>query len=137
MRVQLALPLLLAALAGCSGAAKLIAPASEDAVVTKRVKSTQEVGIRSHAQWDSQCQAKGVPWASMVKAPTSGKVEFRKETATITGSDFGQVRCDGTRIDGIRIYYVPEPGFKGTVDFMYDVQMNLGQVRQPVKIIVE
>lgn len=53
----------------------------------------------------------------IIQRPKHGIVDIRVEPHTIGADDERLRQCQGIEINGVAIYYQPEPGFRGEDDF--------------------
>ena len=87
----------------------------------------REVLIRGFAEFDSHCRLVRAQTITVVEAPAHGKVETRPGEVVIGPNWVGPASCTGTRLSGVHVYYVPEPGYEGPDHLSLDV----GYVRFP------
>jgi hypothetical protein len=75
-----------------------------------------------HSRFDSKCQAARVE-INVIKQPSHGKLSWGTKDYTIPAVNRGGVKqpeqCVGKTIDGMAVYYEPNPGFTGSDSFRY------------------
>src|SRR5664279_5667137 len=96
-------------------------------IVKKSTAAGREVLIRGFAEFDGGCNLKHVQTIAVAAPPGHGSVESRPGTVTIGPNWVGGGHCEGTTLQGVRVYYVPAPGFSGTDRFSIDVGYALGR----------
>jgi hypothetical protein len=104
-----------------------VAHAQTREVIRREVKTNmgQEVRANHHAGYDSTCQPRPITF-TLVKAPSNGTVEARRETITAGKAKVGAFSCEGRSISGLAIYYMPAEGFQGPESFSYEVRYEAG-----------
>lgn len=119
--------------------AVLAAPAlADDQHIAKRTRMDREVQIRGFAEFDAHCRLKHVQTITVVDVPSHGRIEIRPGKVTIGDNWVGSKACNGTQLDGVRVWYVPEAGWRGTDRFTFDVgYLDHRNVRADVEVAVE
>ena len=69
-------------------------------------------------------------------SPAHGSVTTRPDTVIAGASRFGAADCSGRPIDGLGVYYVPQPGFHGIDRFDYDASFSNGTEHATVTVII-
>ncbi|MEP7102721.1 MAG: hypothetical protein ABI781_19565 [Burkholderiales bacterium] len=97
-------------LAGLLGAAS----ADETPIQVKRVTEPgREVLIRGFAEFNGNCTLRHVQTIRVVTPPANGRIETRPGEVTIGPNWVGNASCEGTKLPGVRVFYVPNEGFVG------------------------
>ena len=79
--------------------------------------------IREHAAWNMDCQAVPYPAVRLEQPPRYGTVCARAADITIRTMYAGtEAQCIGRTVQGLRLIYVPRPGFTGSDRLQYSVQ---------------
>jgi hypothetical protein len=74
---------------------------------------------------------------AVASAPSRGSVHTRPGDVVIGPNWAGAGQCQGTTLPGVRVFYVPAPGFIGTDRFALDVGYSMGRtVRADVEVEV-
>ena len=121
----------------CTACAVVFAAGDEEHL-DKRTRAGREVQIRGFAEFDGECRLKHVQAITVVDAPSSGRVETRPGDVTIGGNWVGNKDCSGTVLKGVRVWYLPNPGFTGRDHFTFDVTyLSQRTVRATVDVTVE
>jgi len=112
--------------------------AAEPPIAVKRETAAgKEVLIRGFAQFDASCNLTRVQTIAVVAPPRGGKVETRPGAVVIGPNWVGGGHCEGTTLQGVNVFYVPAPGFKGIDRFSLDVGYSLQRtVRAEVEVAV-
>jgi hypothetical protein len=77
-----------------------------------------EIGLYSYGKWNEDCtSAKPPPFVS-IKQPAHGTVLLCPEK--LPGSDFRK-RCTAGTLDGVRVWYIADPGFQGFDEFEFRI----------------
>lgn len=69
-----------------------------------------------HSHYGNECEGGPIPTVELTRNPEHGRVIVRESVETVMRP--GHL-CHGRRIDGIGIFYIPEPGYLGTDEFAY------------------
>ena len=73
----------------------------------------------------------------VASAPSHGTVETRPGDVVVGPNWVGDARCEGTKLRGVQVFYVPARGFTGTDRFLLDVGYSRGvTVRADVEVQV-
>ncbi len=109
----------------------------QDIEIHRKTAPGREVTVRGFAEFDGNCRLRNVQRIQVVDAPAHGTVETRPGVVTIGKNWVGDTHCEGTKLDGVFVYYKPADGFTGTDRFSFDVDyMKLGRVRATVDVQV-
>lgn len=112
--------------------------AGQEIQLQRKTQAGREVAIRGFAEFDGNCRLRNVQRITVVQPPMHGTVEIRPAVVTIEKNWVGSTNCEGTKLDGVRLYYKPADDFVGTEHFSFDVDyMRLGRVRAEVDVVVE
>ncbi len=115
-----------------------VATAADDLVLTRRTTTGREVLVRGFAEFDAQCRLKHVQSITVVDAPLHGRVETRPGQVVIGDNWVGSKDCGGTKLPGVRVFYVPATGYTGTDRFTFDVgYLSQRTVRATVDVTVQ
>jgi hypothetical protein len=91
--------------------------------------------IREHAGWDGDCAAIAPPALTLDRPPQHGFVCAQAGDVTVHTMYVGTApQCVGRRVRGVRLFYVPEPGYAGSDGLQYSVQYP--SVRRTVAVTV-
>ncbi len=96
--------------------------AAEPISMHAHTKAGQEVRTRYHVRNDGQCHAAAVRivWK---KPPAHGHVEDRAQEVVVGINRLGSNNtCKGLSLPGVAVYYMPDAGFRGDDEFIYDVE---------------
>jgi len=106
-------------------------------VVKKETPAGQAVLVRGFAEFDAACRLKHVQRITVARAPSHGTVETRPGDVVVGPNWVGAARCEGTKLRGVEVFYLPAPGFTGTDRFLLDVGYSRGvSVRADVEVQV-
>lgn len=72
--------------------------------------------LMTHSDYGERCEGGPVPTVELTRHPEHGSVVVRESTETVNRP--GHL-CHARMIDGIGIFYIPEPGYVGTDEFAY------------------
>ena len=97
-------------LAGWVGAASADEPPIQ---VRRTTESGREVLIRGFAEFNGNCTLRHVQTITVVTPPANGRIETRPGEVTIGPNWAGNAECEGTKLQGVRVFYVPNDGFAG------------------------
>ena len=131
-------PLRIATLA-CMLAVSLGAAAADEPpiILKKETRPGQPVMVRGFAEFDSRCRLKHVQRIAVASAPSHGTVETRPGDVVVGPNWVGAARCEGTKLRGVQVFYLPAPGFTGTDHFLLDIGYSRGvTVRADVEVEV-
>jgi hypothetical protein len=79
--------------------------------------------IREHAAWNMDCRAVPYPAFHLDQPPQHGAVCARVADITVRSMYTGsEAQCIGRVVQGLRLIYVPQPGFTGRDHLQYSVQ---------------
>lgn len=118
---------------GCLSAGVLLhvgfagAQAGSTVEVDRRTTEGREVRLSTEVSWDHQCQRQGTPMVTVVAPPSSGEISTRPASKTVQGNLVGSTSCAGMRMEGVGVFYAPQPGFRGSDHVRYDVRFPNGQ----------
>lgn len=127
MRVARVLSALLAALALAPMAhAQNPKDTPQERTWRRSTTAGQEVRIFTYVQHRSDCSQGPDPRITIRTPPAHGTATVRPGTITIGPSRFGATDCSGRSLSGLGVWFVPEPGFRGTEQFDYEVQFTNG-----------
>ena len=112
--------------------------AAQDIKVTRRTAPAQQVLVRSFAPYDGSCLPVGPARIEVIEPPAHGELNQRNEVVTIGPNWVGNTQCQGTKLDGVSLYYTPREGFEGTDRFAIrvDYPQRLGRVNAVVEVVV-
>jgi hypothetical protein len=121
MRQWIGSAVLLALLVG-SGSAL-----AENAVILKTTEAGQPVKIRNHVKLSSGCGG-GAPEIDFTPNPAHGTISIRPDRFMLTkGWVSGTLmECEGRDVDGVAIWYTPQPGFHGVEQLAWTVSYGGG-----------
>lgn len=97
----------------------------------------QEVRIFTYVQHRSDCTQGPDPGITILTKPAHGTASVRADTAVIGPSRFGAVDCSGRSLSGLGVWFTPEPGFAGTDQFEYQVQVSNGMAHDTAIVRVK
>ena len=122
------------ALAGLLGAAS----ADELPIHVKRVTEPgREVLIRGFAEFNGNCTLRHVQTITVITPPASGRIETRPGEVTIGPNWVGNASCEGTKLQGVRVFYVPNEGFTGSDKALLEIGYQSNRkVRAEVELVV-
>jgi hypothetical protein len=79
--------------------------------------------IREHAAWNMDCRAIPYPALRLDQPPRHGAVCARVADITVHSMYAGtEAQCIGRVVQGLRLIYVPQPGFTGHDRLQYSVK---------------
>jgi hypothetical protein len=122
------------------GAVSLISVARADEPIRIERHTTvgQEVMLRTHQQFTSNCQSQLPPRVEVIHAPEHGRIDIREADFVNNGTVVGSAHCAGMKLHGIQIYYIPEPGFQGSDSVVWDRRASgVASVRFNAQITVQ
>lgn len=115
----------------------LVAAAEPPIIVKKETRAGEAVMVRGFAEFDSACRLKHVQRIVVASAPAHGTVETRPGDVVVGPNWVGAARCEGTKLRGVQVFYVPAPGFTGADHFLLDIGYSRGRtVRADVEVQV-
>lgn len=103
------------------------AEAASTVEVDRQTAEGREVRLSTEVSWDHQCQRQGTPLVTVVAPPSSGEISTRPASKTVQGNLVGSTSCTGMRMEGVGVFYAPQPGFRGSDHVRYDVRYPNGQ----------
>lgn len=125
--------LTLVLLAVLSGAAL----ADEPPIQVRRVTEPgREVLIRGFAEFNSHCTLRHVQSITVVSPPANGRIETRPGEVTVGPNWVGTGSCEGTTLQGVRVFYVPNEGFTGSDRAVLEIGYQSHPVRAEVELTV-
>jgi hypothetical protein len=105
--------------------------------VARRTEPGREVLIRGFAEFHGNCTLRRVQTITVVDAPAHGRVETRPGVVTIGPNWVGNGACEGTKLDGVQVFYVPAAGYTGSDRFSFDVGYQSNRkVRAEVEVSI-
>jgi len=111
-----------------------VARAQEERLTTSG-PADRPISVREHAGWNRDCEAVAPPRMILDEAPRHGTVCARTEIIKIQSMYVGtQAQCIGREVSGVRLVYLPRPGYAGTDVIRYAVQYP--SVRRAVSVSV-
>ncbi len=116
-----------------------LAAAGADLIrLDRQTTAGKEVLIRGFAEFDANCKLVKAQSITVATKPANGNVETRPGEVVVGPNWVGAVNCEGTRLNGVKVFYVPRPGFTGTDAFAFDVAYAKGRVvRAEISVKVE
>jgi hypothetical protein len=115
----------------------LVLAAGRDIQLERKTSAGRETAIRGFAEFDSSCRLRNVPRVNAVQPPEHGTLETRPGVVTVGANWVGDTHCEGTKLDGMFLYYKPADGYVGADRFVFEVDyMRGGRVRATVDIDV-
>lgn len=102
----------------------LRAQAEEPTALNRHTPAGQEVRVGNYGHWSANCNSGAVPKATVLRQPEHGRVDMREGLFKATHILIGNSQCEGTTLNGRLIYYIPDPGFKGTDRLLYEVRLT-------------
>ncbi len=113
-------------------------PAAADESLSRKTRAGREVLVRGFAEFGADCKLRHVQTVTVVTPPVNGRIEQRPGEVTIGDNWVGDKSCAGARLEGLRVYYVPNTGFAGSDRFAFDVEYaNHRTVHAQVDIAVD
>ena len=125
----------LAALALAAAAAAI---ADEPPIQVRRTTEPgREVLIRGFAEFNGNCTLRHVQTVTVIGPPANGRIETRPGEVTIGPNWVGGTACEGTKLPGVRVVYVPNEGFVGSDRMVLEVGYQSNRkVRAEVEVVV-
>ena len=99
--------------------------------------SGQEIRVFTYTPHRSDCSATGDAQISVAVNPAHGTVTVRPGSVVAGPSQFGAVDCSGRTLAGTGVWYLPQPGFRGSDRFEYDVTTSNGRSHDTAIIEVQ
>jgi hypothetical protein len=105
---------------------------------SRNVRSGQQTRITDFRSWDRDCKSQAAT-IKMVAKPSHGVVIPHIISSTIQSARFGDSgTCIGRPIHALQVDYKSTPGYRGTDNFTWDVDLGSGrQVRDTWTVTVE
>jgi len=121
-------------LAGLLGAAV----ADEAPIQVRRTTEPgREVLIRGFAEFNGNCTLRHVQAITVVTPPANGRIETRPGEVTIGPNWVGSGACEGKKLQGVRVFYVPNEGFSGSDKLLLEIGYQSNRkVRAEVDVLV-
>ena len=121
MRQLIGSAVLLALLVGTGGAQ------AQNAEILKTTPAGQPVKIRNHVKLSPGCGG-GAPEIDFAPSPAHGTIAIRPDRFVLTkGWVSGSLlECEGREVDGVAIWYTPQPGFHGVEQLAWTVSYGGG-----------
>lgn len=105
--------------------------------VTRVTEPGREVLIRGFAEFNGNCTLRHVQTITVVTPPANGRIETRPGEVTIGPNWVGSGACEGTKLQGVRVFYVPNAGFAGSDKAMLEIGYQANRrVRAEVDVTV-
>ena len=113
-------------------------PAGEPPIkVARQTEPGREVLVRGFAEFNRDCTLRHVQTITVIDAPAHGRVDTRPGVVTIGPNWVGSAACEGKKLDGVRVFYVPEAGYVGTDRFVFEVGYQSNRaVRAEIEVTV-
>ena len=102
-------------------------------IVKRQTVAGKDVLVRGFAEFDASCNLVRVQTVAVVAAPQNGKVETRPGPVVVGTNWVGGGHCEGTTLQGVNVFYVPAPGYRGSDRFSLDI----GYTRRTLRVEVE
>lgn len=94
----------------------LLAALQGAAAAEFETKAGVEIRTVNRAIFDASCRATGWPVFSVVTPPAQGALDIRRAPLTLkTAVD--HKNCIGATVEGLAVFYRPNPGFRGVDRF--------------------
>ena len=94
---------------------------SRQQTIRRTATPGQEVKIFTYASFNRQCQSNNQPQITLRIRPAHGTVAIRPGQSTVSVIREGAPDCTGKTYLGTAVFYTPEPGYRGSDQFDYDV----------------
>jgi hypothetical protein len=103
---------------------------------TVSTSAGQEVKVGRYASWTVFCGP--IPITVITKnEPAHGKISIRAENWVMTGGQrLGTIDCTGKILQGVGVYYMPQPGFRGDDQVELTVPSGNGTMKDVIAIKV-
>jgi hypothetical protein len=92
-----------------------------DATFQRSVLAGQELRVFTYAHWHRDCSPELPPQIVLRTLPAHGTASLRPGPSTVAFIREGQPDCTGRTYQGLGVWYVPAPGFRGVDTFDWDV----------------
>ncbi len=81
----------------------------------------QELHVFTYASWHRDCSPEAPPQVILHTQPAHGSILLRPGPSTVSVIREGAPDCMGRTYQGVGVWYVPAPGFRGADQFDYSV----------------
>jgi hypothetical protein len=105
-------------------------------IVKRQTVAGKDVLVRGFAEFDASCNLVRVQTVAVVAPPQNGKVETRPGPVVVGTNWVGGVHCEGTKLQGVNVFYVPAPGYRGSDRFSLDIGYSRRTLRVEVDVEV-
>jgi len=107
-----------ALLIGLTGCVASQGSASKNAITqdgwSVATTSGREISIERAYEVNPDCSTAGMPYIQAISGPSNGTISVKSEKLFPNyKSDNIRSKCNSKIVDGIRVYYKPNPGFTG------------------------
>ena len=102
--------------------------------LNRRVAPGGTVRVFTYGRWDSACNPLPAPDVVMRTQPQHGTVVIQSGQTEVRMIREGAADRTGRVMPGTAVFYRAEPGYRGTVQFDYDV-LNGGEARHDTAVI--
>ncbi len=92
-----------------------------DQTVHRSMVAGQELRVFTYASFHRDCRPSPPPVIKLQTPPAHGTVSFRPGSSTVSVLREDSSDCAGKTYDGVAVWYVPAPGFRGIDTFDYQV----------------
>jgi len=116
--VGLAFCLIVVPAFGRSGAAPVM---PREQTFRNSVPAGEDLRVFTYARWHRDCSPESPPQIVLRTQPAHGTVTLRPGPSTITNIRDGMPDCTGRTYQGLGVWYLPLPGFRGVDQFDWDV----------------
>jgi hypothetical protein len=86
---------------------------SREQTFRRSVQAGQELRVFTYARWHTDCRPSDPPRVVLRTSPTHGTVSLRPGPSTVSFIREGMPDCTGRTYQGLGVWYVPAPGFRG------------------------
>jgi hypothetical protein len=87
----------------------------------RSVLAGHDLRVFTYARWHRDCSPDAPPQIALRTQPAHGTVTLRPGPSTVTNIREGAADCTGNTYQGLSIWYLPSPGFRGIDQFDWDV----------------
>ena len=105
-------------LSGCTQS-----PVKYDETSRVNARAGKELRLRRTSETDNFCVSRPVSFI-IEKPPSHGTLSQRPESYMITSMRVGTVDCTGKIANGTALYFLPAPGFQGTDEVEFAVNIS-------------
>jgi hypothetical protein len=108
-------------LAACQSTLATLAPSRPESSVVFADRGA-EVRAKHYRDVAEDCSNRGYANVAIALEPRSGRIELRREGAVPSfAADNPRFKCNQRRVEGVGVYYIPNPGFVGGDRFTIEV----------------